>query len=62
MSGEIIIQAISTLGFPIVVAVYSLYNSYKHEKFLQSVLENSLKDNTNAINKLSDMIDKVMLK
>lgn len=58
---ETFIEVVSTLGFPIAVAVYTLYNSFKHEQFLQNVLENSLKENTSALNKLSDMIDKIML-
>ncbi len=58
---ETFMEIVSTLGFPIAVAIYALYNSNKHEQFLQNVLQSTLKENTSALNKLSDMIDKVML-
>lgn len=52
---------ISTLGFPIAVAIYALWNSHEHEKYLQGVLENTLKENTEAINRLSDLIEHVTI-
>lgn len=48
---------VSTLGFPIAVACFALWNSHQHEKYLQGVLDNTLKENTEAINKLSDLIE-----
>lgn len=51
---------VSSLGFPIAVAVFALWNSYQHEKYLQGVLDNALKENTTAVNRLSDMIEKAL--
>lgn len=48
---------INTFGFPVAVAAFALWNSYKHEQFLQSVLTDTLKENTVAINRLADLID-----
>ncbi len=55
------INVISTLGFPIAVAAFALWNSREHEKYLQGVLENTLKENTTAINRLSDLIERVTI-
>ena len=54
---DALVELISTLGFPIAVAAYALWNSYKHEEYLQNTLKDTLKENTEAINKLSDLID-----
>lgn len=54
------VDIVSSLGFPIAVAVFALWNSYQHEKYLQGVLDNALKENTTAINRLSDMIEKAL--
>lgn len=51
------IDVISSLGFPIAVAAFALWNSYKHEQYLQGVLENALKENTVALQKLTSLID-----
>lgn len=51
------IDIISSLGFPIAVAAFALWNSYKHEQYLQGVLENALKENTVALQKLTSLID-----
>lgn len=51
------IDIISSLGFPIAVAAFALWNSYKHEQYLQGVLENALKENTVALQKLTTLID-----
>ena len=59
---EAFTDVIATLGFPIAVAAYALWNSYKHEEYLQNTLKETLKENTEAINKLSDVIDKLVLK
>lgn len=48
---------LNTFGFPVAVAAFALWNSYKHEQFLQSVLTDTLKENTEAINRLADLID-----
>lgn len=51
-----IIDVISNLGFPIGVAVFALWNSYNHEKYLQGVLDNTLKENTAALRELTGVI------
>jgi len=58
MSVDILIEAITKVGFPIAVAVFALWNSHNHELYLQGVLDNTLKENTKAIDRLSDLIDK----
>ncbi len=58
---DVFINVISTLGFPIAVAAFALWNSHEHEKYLQGVLENTLKENTAAINRLSDIIERVTI-
>lgn len=58
---EVFTEVISTLGFPIAVAAFALWNSHEHEKYLQGVLENTLKENTAAINRLSDLIERITL-
>ena len=50
-------EIVSTLGFPIAVALFALWNSREHEKYLQNLLETTLKDNTKAIDRLGDLID-----
>lgn len=51
------IDIISSLGFPIAVAAFALWNSYKHEQYLQGVLESTLKENTTALERLTALID-----
>ena len=51
------IDVISSLGFPIAVAAFALWNSYQHEQYLQGVLETTLKENTTALDKLTSLID-----
>ena len=58
---EVFTNLIGTLGFPIAVAAFALWNSHEHEKYLQGVLENTLKENTAAINRLSDIIERVTI-
>ena len=58
MSVDILIEAVTKVGFPIAVAVFALWNSHNHELYLQGVLDNTLKENTKAIDRLSDLIDK----
>ena len=54
---EDFVSIVSSLGFPVAVAIFALWNSYKHEIYLQNVLDNTLKENTKAIDRLSDLID-----
>lgn len=49
---------VGQLGFPIAVAIFALWNSHNHEKYLQEVLQTSLKENTQAIERLSDLIER----
>ena len=58
MTIDVLIEAITKIGFPIAVAVFALWNSHNHELYLQGVLDNTLKENTKAIDRLSDLIDK----
>ena len=51
------VSLVSSLGFPIAVACYALWSSHKHEIYLQGVLDSTLKENTKAIDRLSDLID-----
>lgn len=55
-----LVDIISTLGFPAAVAAFALFNSYKHEEFLQQTLETTLKDNTEAITQLKAVISRIM--
>jgi len=57
MTTDIFFDAITKVGFPIAVAVFALWNSHQHEQYLQGVLETTLKENTKAIDRLSDLID-----
>lgn len=52
-----IVEIIGQLGFPIAVAAYALWNSYKHEQYLQETLDKTLKENTAALDKLGDLIE-----
>lgn len=54
---EVIMEMITKVGFPIAVAVFALWNSHNHEIYLQNVLDSTLKENTKAIDRLSDLID-----
>ena len=54
-----IVEVISNLGFPIGVAVFALWNSYNHEKYLQGVLDGIIKENTVAIQQLTNVISEM---
>lgn len=54
---EAIMEMITKVGFPVAVAVFALWNSHNHEIYLQNVLDSTLKENTKAIDRLSDLID-----
>ena len=58
MSIDVFIEVITKVGFPIAVACFALWNSHNHEIYLQGVLDTTLKENTKAIDRLSDLIDK----
>ena len=50
---------ITNLGFPIAVAAYALWNSYKHEQYLQDTLKTTLEDNTKAILELKNILSRI---
>lgn len=52
-----ITDMITNLGFPIAVAAFALWNSYKHEEFLQDTLTVTIKENTEALQELKDIIE-----
>lgn len=53
------IDVITNLGFPIAVAAYALWNSYKHEQYLQDTLKTTLEDNTKAILELKNILSRI---
>ena len=58
MGAEFLIEVVTKVGFPIAVACFALWNSHQHEIYLQGVLDTTLKENTKAIDRLSDLIDR----
>lgn len=55
-----IYDIVAQLGFPIAVAAWALYNSHKHEEFLQGTLTSTLKENTEATKKLAELVKKFL--
>lgn len=55
-----IYDIVAQLGFPIAVAAWALYQAHKHEEFLQGTLTTTLKENTEATHKLSDLVQKFL--
>lgn len=53
------VDVITNLGFPIAVAAYALWNSYKHEQYLQDTLKTTLEDNTKAILELKNILSRI---
>ena len=51
-----IADVLTSLGFPAGVAAFALWNSYKHEEFLQKTLSDTIQKNTEAILSLRDYI------
>lgn len=52
-----ITDMITNLGFPVAVAAFALWNSYKHEEFLQDTLTVTIKENTEALEELKNIIE-----
>lgn len=50
------IEIVSSLGFPIAVAGFALWNSYNHEKYLQETLKTMIQENTEALNELKQVV------
>lgn len=57
-----ITDIIAQLGFPIAVAIFALWNSYRHEIYLQDTLTKTIKENTAALEQLKDLIKKIAKK
>lgn len=53
-----ITDILTQLGFPAGVAAFALWNSYKHEEFLQNTLQTTIKENTTALQELKIAIKK----
>lgn len=51
---------ITNLGFPIAVAAWALWQSKQHEEFLQGILTQTLKENTEATEKLARLVQKLL--
>ena len=58
---ENLMTLIGQFGFPIAVAIFALYNSREHEKYLEEVLQTTLKENTQAIERLSDLLERITI-
>ena len=55
-----ITELITNLGFPAAVAAFALWNSYKHEEFLQNTLTKTIDSNTAGLNSVKEAV--VLLK
>ena len=55
-----ILDFLTNLTFPAGVAAYALWNSYKHEQFLQDSLKQALEENTKALNDLKMTCAKIV--
>ena len=47
---------LSNLCFPAAIAAWALWNSKKHEEYLQETLKNTLDENTRAVNELREAV------
>lgn len=54
-----IMEVISQLGFPAAVAAYALWNSYKHEQYLQDTLTDNINKNTQALTDIKIVLSKI---
>lgn len=52
-------EIVAQLGFPIAVAIFALWNSYRHEVYLQDTLTTTIKENTAALLELKELIKKI---
>lgn len=55
-----IFELTEKLAFPVAVAAWALWQSKQHEDFLQTTLTTTLHENTEATNKLSELIKKFL--
>ena len=54
-----LMDLITNLGFPSAVAIFALWNSSKHEEFLQNTLRETIAENTRALQELKETISKL---
>ncbi len=57
---EVYLQAISTVGFPIAVAVWAMITSKKDREWLQDTLTKELESMTTAMHQMSVSLDKAL--
>lgn len=57
---EVYLQAISTVGFPIAVAVWAMVTSKKDREWLQDTLTKELESMTTAMHQMSASLDKAL--
>lgn len=57
---DVYLQAISTVGFPIAVAVWAMLTSKKDREWLQDTLTKELESMTTAMHQMSASLDKAL--
>ncbi len=57
---DVYLQAISTVGFPIAVAVWAMVTSKKDREWLQDTLTKELESMTTAMHQMSASLDKAL--
>ena len=57
---DVYLQAISTVGFPIAVAVWAMVTSKKDREWLQDTLTKELESMTTAMHQMSVSLEKVL--
>lgn len=57
---DVYLQAISTVGFPIAVAVWAMVTSKKDREWLQDTLTKELESMTTAMHQMSVSLDKAL--
>lgn len=57
---DVYLQAISTVGFPIAVAVWAMISSKKDREWLQNTLTAELEAMTTAMHQMSASLDKAI--
>lgn len=57
---DVYLQAISTVGFPIAVAVWAMLTSKKDREWLQDTLTKELESMTTAMHQMSVSLDKAL--
>lgn len=57
---DVYLQAISTVGFPIAVAVWAMLTSKKDREWLQDTLTKELESMTTAMHQMSTSLDKAL--